>query len=63
MTKQCKTPVTKPDEQAPAGTLALEAEKQTYLPGETKTLNLLGKEESNVNSLFARVPQTNPNVE
>ena len=32
MTKLGKTPVTKPDEQAPAGTLALEAEKQTYLP-------------------------------
>lgn len=63
MTKLGKTPVTKPDEQAPAGTLALEAEKQTYLPGETITLNLLGKDLANVNSLFARVPLTNPNVE
>lgn len=63
LTQSGQTPVTKPDETAPAGTLALEAEKTTYLPGETNSLNLLGQDSAHVNSLFARVPHSNPNVE
>ena len=63
MTKLGKTPVSKPDEKIPSGTLALQSDKTTYAPGETITLNLIGKDLTNVNSLFARLPLTNPNVD
>lgn len=63
MTKLGKTPVSKPDEKSPSGTLALQSDKTTYAPGETITLNLIGKDLTNVNSLFARLPLTNPNVD
>ncbi|WP_285182284.1 hypothetical protein, partial [Mycobacterium tuberculosis] len=55
MTKLGKTPVSKPDEKSPSGTLALQSDKTTYAPGETITLNLIGKDLTNVNSLFARL--------
>ncbi|WLV77895.1 glycoside hydrolase family 31 protein [Lacticaseibacillus parahuelsenbergensis] len=63
MTKLGKQPVTKPDETTPAGTLALQTDKPTYVPGDTITLSLVGNHLDKVNSLFARLPLTNPNVD